>query len=172
MLKRDYVQEVLDTFLKTVISQARRSMTLQSISTTGALYDSFQREVEVHPNSISASILSDEFNEYGKFVDRGVKGVESGHSIRGYSFKSKGGKNGLKGMPPPYAFKLDKLQRPVSDTQAFATAVKIFKQGIKPSLFMTKPFESAFEKLPQDVVEAYGLDLENFMDFVLNDRPI
>jgi hypothetical protein len=40
----------------------------------------------------------------------------------------------------------------------FAIARSIFNNGIKPSLFFTKPFESAFKRLPQDLVEAYGLD--------------
>jgi hypothetical protein len=34
----------------------------------------------------------------------------------------------------------------------------IFKNGIKPSLFFTRPFENAYKKLPEDLVEKYGLD--------------
>jgi hypothetical protein len=30
--------------------------------------------------------------------------------------------------------------------------------GIKPSLFFTKPFEAAYKQLPEELVEKYGLD--------------
>jgi hypothetical protein len=33
-------------------------------------------------------------------------------------------------------------------------------QGIKPSLFFTKPFEAAFKRLPDDLIEKFGLDAE------------
>ena len=43
-----------------------------------------------------------EMLQYGEFLDKGVKGVKQGDSKQTpkYSFKSKGGKRGLKGMPP------------------------------------------------------------------------
>jgi hypothetical protein len=40
----------------------------------------------------------------------------------------------------------------------FALARSIFNNGLKKSLFFTKPFEAAYKKLPQELVEAYGLD--------------
>jgi hypothetical protein len=40
----------------------------------------------------------------------------------------------------------------------FALSRFIFKNGIKPSLFFTRPFENAYKKLPQDLLEKYGLD--------------
>ena len=43
----------------------------------------------------------------------------------------------------------------------------IFKYGIKPSLFFTKPFEAAYKKLPKDFIDSYGLDFEGFLDFSL-----
>ena len=44
----------------------------------------------------------------------------------------------------------------------------IFKHGIKPTKFLTTPFERAFKALPDEVVEAYGLDLESFFEYTLN----
>jgi hypothetical protein len=40
----------------------------------------------------------------------------------------------------------------------FLIARGVFRNGIKPSLFFTKPFEAAYKNLPQDLVEAYGLE--------------
>jgi hypothetical protein len=50
---------------------------------------------------------------------------------------------------------------------AFLIAGGIFKNGIKPSLFFTKPFEKAFERLPDELVEAYGLDVEQFLKYTI-----
>jgi hypothetical protein len=52
----------------------------------------------------------------------------------------------------------------------FALAKSIALQGIKPSLFFTKPFEKAFERLPDELVEAYGLDVEQFLEFTINKK--
>jgi hypothetical protein len=45
----------------------------------------------------------------------------------------------------------------------------IFKRGIKPSLFFTKPFEAAFKNLPDELVEAFGLDVEKLIEHSLKD---
>jgi hypothetical protein len=49
----------------------------------------------------------------------------------------------------------------------FAIARKIYNYGIKPSLFFTKPFEKEFKKLDKDIVKSFGLDLNNLLDFTL-----
>ena len=51
----------------------------------------------------------------------------------------------------------------------FAIARKIYINGIKPSLFFTKPFEKYYKKLPNQLLEKYGLDLDKFMEFSLKD---
>jgi hypothetical protein len=53
---------------------------------------------------------------------------------------------------------------------AFLITKGIFKNGIKPSLFFTKPFEKAFERLPDELVEAYGLDVEQFLEYTINKK--
>ena len=118
--------------------------------------------------------------DYGKFQDKGVSGIEQKYNTP-YSYKSKGGKRGLKGMPPPKAFDKWNIKRglaPRDDKGKFLSrkqtnflvALKIFKKGIKPSLFFTKPFEKAFERLPDELVEAYGLDVEQFLEYTINKK--
>jgi hypothetical protein len=41
------------------------------------------------------------------------------------------------------------------------TEQRIYAQGIKPSLFFTKPFEAAFKRLPDELIEKFGLDAMN-----------
>jgi hypothetical protein len=52
----------------------------------------------------------------------------------------------------------------------FLIARGIFKKGIKPSLFFTKPFEDAFRSLPDDLVEKYGLDMEQDLLTILQEN--
>jgi hypothetical protein len=47
-------------------------------------------------------------------------------------------------------------------------ARSVFKYGIKPSLFFTKPFEKAFKKLPDVLIDKYGLDAETLLNSILN----
>ena len=105
--------ELLYNFTKTVVSQARRNMTLQSIGMgkQGKLYQSFETPTpKAGPNSIEVDILSDEYNAYGRFVNYGVTGVgfipteskkgwKHYKSIKGWRFRDK--------MPPPSALDRD-----------------------------------------------------------------
>ena len=53
------------------------------------------------------------------------------------------------------------------NSTAFLVVQGIFNNGIKPSLFFTKPFQSAFNKMQDELVEAYGLDVEEFLKYTL-----
>lgn len=173
-MERDEVQKTLDKFIERVVNQSKRSLTLQSKNKTRKLHKSISGDAKVNPNSFE---LSFSMEDYGKFQDRGVKGVggrkadgstwrrhrvtRNGFDLnRPYSFKSL--------RPPASAFRTDKINRPVSLGRSFATAETVYRQGIRTSEFFTKPFESAFRDLPDELVEAYGLDIEDFLDFALN----
>ena len=52
----------------------------------------------------------------------------------------------------------------------FMSARSIFNNGIKPSLFFTKPFEKAFKGLNKDLVKAYKLDVEQLMKNTINNK--
>ena len=53
---------------------------------------------------------------------------------------------------------------------AYLIAGGILKNGIKPSLFFTKPFEAAFKNLPDELTQAYGLDVEQFLQYTINKK--
>jgi hypothetical protein len=98
--------------------------------------------------------------DYGVFQDAGVSGTKKKYNTP-YSYKSK--------MPPVKAFDKWIVRKGLAPRKsggqftsrkslAFLIARSIFRNGIKPSLFFTKPFEAAYKNLPQELVEAYGLD--------------
>jgi hypothetical protein len=49
----------------------------------------------------------------------------------------------------------------------FAIAKSIFNKGIKPSLFLTKPFEKAFKTLPDELIEKFGLEVLDLFKYTI-----
>lgn len=52
----------------------------------------------------------------------------------------------------------------------YAVARSTYMQGIPPSMFMTKALEKEFKSLPTEIIEAYGLDVGDFLDFAFKDN--
>lgn len=170
-------QEALQAFLNDVIKKSKANLSSKGINASKGLSNSFSSSLKVSKNSFQATISAE---DYLPFIDRGVKGVKSGSSLSGFAYKSKGGKTGLKGMPPPKAFDKWNIKRGRAGRDEkgrfltrkqlnFRTAVGVFNYGIKPTKFFTDPFEQEFNKLPNDLIEAYGLDVEKFIKFILKE---
>ena len=164
MLKN--VQESLNKFAKYVVQQSRSNLTKNKKNVSKSLYDSIEYDLNVSPNSFSLSFIMD---EYGMFQDKGVSGKKKKYNTP-FRYTNK--------MPPikPLAdwakFKNIRLRNEKGQyekgnykTIGFLIARSIFNKGIKPSLFFTKPFEKAFERLPDELVKSFGLDLEDLLDF-------
>ena len=109
--------------------------------------------------------------DYGDFVDQGVRGAGSSSNNRTSPFKfgsGTGKKGGLtKGIEkwikqkPIKQWKDKKTGKFLSyKSMKFLIARSIYNKGTKPSLFFTKPFYSAFKRLPVDIVKAFKLDIE------------
>jgi hypothetical protein len=178
MLKN--VQEELNRFAKYVIQQSRTNLTKSKKNSSKELYNSLKSDLNVSANSFSLSFLME---DYGVFQDQGVKGTKSNYvenKNTPFSYKSKGGKNGLKGMPPPKAFDkwiVRKGLKGIRNKQGkflsrkslqFMIARSVFEKGVKASFFFTKPFEKAFKNLDKDIIKAYELDVEELLKFTTN----
>ena len=176
------VKEELNRFAKYVISQSRANLTRGKKNSSKELYNSLDSNVKVSKNSFELTFLME---EYGVFQDKGVKGTKSNYvenKDSPFSYKSKGGKNGLKGMPPPKAFDkwiVRKGLKGIRDKKGqfisrkslqFMIARSVFEKGVKASMFFTKPFEKAFKGLNKDLVEAYKLDVEALMKNSINNK--
>jgi len=161
----------LKKFRDHVVKQARANLTRAGKRVTGKLYDSIDAEVKAMPNSISIYF---EMEEYGAYQDKGVNGILSGFGSP-YSFGTKSGKakgltKGLdswivrKGIAPR-----DKGGKFVSrKSLKFLIARSIYRRGIKPSLFFTKALEGAYKRLPDELIEKYGLDAEKLVTMALD----
>ena len=176
MAEFDNIQDLLNDFRSNVIREAKRNLTSQN--TSGRLSKSLKSYVKESKNSIQISF---EMDDYGFFQDRGVKGVKSGKSLDGYRYTRRGGQGSLKGMPPPKAFDKWNVKKGIAPRDEkgkfikrkslnFLIARSIFEKGIKPTLFFTKPFEKYFKRLPDELVEKYGLDMEKLFTQITDEN--
>ena len=156
-MQKNEVQNELERFRDYVISQSRRNLSRLKKNSSKRLYESIKGDVKAMPNSISIQFTME---DYGIFQDAGVSGKKKKYNTP-YSYKSK--------MPPPKAFDKWIVRKGLSPrtkggqfknrkSLSFAIARSVFMNGIKPSLFFTKPFEAAYKRLPEELVEKYGLD--------------
>ena len=54
------------------------------------------------------------------------------------------------------------------DQTAWAVVKKIGRDGIEASNFYSRPFQLGYNKLPNELVEAYALDVEEFIEFSID----
>lgn len=160
-------QEVLNKFVRHVVSQAKKNLTQKDKKASGKLYNSIKGQAKSFPNSIGIYF---EMEPYGLFQDQGVKGTKSGQSYSNFKYTNK--------MPPPKAFDKWTIRRGLAPREKggkfksrkslnFAIARSVYEKGIKPTLFFTKPFEAAFKNLPEDLVEVFGLEATQMFDDIL-----
>lgn len=156
-MEKSEVQKELERFRDYVVSQSRRNLSRLKKNSSKRLYQSIKGNVKANPNSFEMTFSME---DYGVFQDAGVSGKKKKYNTP-YSYKSK--------MPPPKAFDKWIVRKGLSPRDAsgkfksrkglsYAIARSVFMNGIKPSLFFTKPFEAAYKRLPEELVEKYGLD--------------
>lgn len=166
MLDTDKLQDALEAFRAQVIKSAKQNLRRKKKVVSGNLLNSIKGSpVKVTKNSLEFSIS---MADYGTYQDKGVSGTEVKYNTP-YSYRDK--------MPPTRALDGWTVRRGIAPRDekgrfqsrkslTYAIAVSIYKRGIKPSLFFTTPFKKYFKTLPQEVAEAFALDVEEFIDFV------
>ena len=156
----------LNKFAKYVVQQSRSNLTKGRKNASKSLYNSIQAKTSTGANSFSIAFIMD---EYGMYQDKGVSGTQKKYNTP-FKYTNK--------MPPikPLAdwakFKNIRLRNAKGQfakgnykSIGFLISRSIYRKGIKPSLFFTKPFEKAFLNLPNQVVEAFALDVKDLLDF-------
>ena len=163
-------QAALEAFKNFVIQQSRTRLTKERKNVSKELYNSIRGNVKEMPNSISVEF---EMEDYGIFQDKGVSGIKKKYDTP-YSYTNK--------MPPSKPLsqwaksknirlrdKEGKFKKGNYNTIGYLIARRIYRKGIKPSLFFTKPFEQGFKKLPDELLKNFGLDVEDFLAFTLKE---
>ena len=167
MLGDKFLRDELNKFAKYVIQQSRSNLTKGKKNTSKELYNSLGYKLS---QSAKQTSLAFEMADYGKYQDKGVSGTEKKYNTP-YKYTSK--------MPPTKAFDKWVVRKGIAPRGSggkfakreglkFAIAKAIKKKGIRPSLFFTKPFEAAFKRLPDELVEAYSIGLEKQIQVNIN----
>lgn len=177
-VNKEHTEKALQKFLEYTINQAKKNLSKKS--NTGALANSLDYDFKVSKNSFQASIKG---LDYATFVDLGVKGKTSarkGNAKSPYKFGTGTGQGGglTKGINTWVKQKgIQFRQREGKGVKgqflsyretSFLIVRSIWNKGIRPSFFLTTPFEKEFKRLPDDIIEAFGLDVETFLKQIIN----
>ena len=173
MAKFNSIQELLNDFRDNVIREAKSN--LSGKSDTGKLKSSLKSYVKESKRSIQISF---EMEDYGFYQDRGVKGVKSGKSLDDYKFGTgSGGSGGLtKGINKwvkrkGIQHRDKKTGRFLSYQQTARNIIRsIWFKGIAPSMFFTKPFEKYYKRLPDELMEMFGFEMEQLFDQITKEN--
>lgn len=155
-IKAKNTEKALEKFGKYLVKESRKNLTRKNKNNTKRLYDSLDYEVKVMPNSMTFDFLME---EYGEWVDKGRKAGK---------------------MPPQKEILKWVSQRRIQfrdnrgrfktyESTAWAITKSIGKRGIPASNFYSRPFNLGFKKLPTAVQEAYALDVEEFLEYTINE---
>jgi len=176
MLSTKHIEEELEAFKRYVIQQSKSNLSKQKKNSSKKLYNSIDAEYKVSKNSFSLDFLME---EHGIYQDKGVRGVGGVRKTTskfnksnnaGKMWKQKGGNSpfSFKAGKKPSAKHFEKWAKS-KGISPFAVSYAVWKQGIKPSLFFTKPFEKGFNRLDDKLIEAFGLDVEEFLNHTLKE---
>lgn len=145
----------LNKFGKYLVTESRKNLTRMKKNVSRKLYESLDYDVKSMPNSLEFDFLME---EYGEWVDKGRKA----------------------GTPPPFSpirewvqqrriqFRDNSGKFQTYDQTAWAVVKKIGRDGIEASNFYSRPFQLGYKKLPNELVEAYALDVEDFLEFSID----
>tara|TARA_R110000868_G_scaffold146225_2_gene366972 strand:- start:92 stop:616 length:525 start_codon:yes stop_codon:yes gene_type:complete len=164
------VQKAVSRFGKSVVKESKRG--LQS---KGKLHQSIRSDVKKSKNSVQ---LSFSMEEYGAYVDKGVKGAKDSSLAPRSPFRfGTGNSKGNKSMSAimtdwvktkGFQWKDKSSGQFMSHKQmGFIIARSKYNKGTRPSMFFTKPFEAAFKRLPDELIKNYGLDVEKLLNKAL-----
>jgi hypothetical protein len=154
-MQGENTKRALDKFGKYLVKQSRSNLSKKKKNVTNKLYDSLDYDIRSSNVSFEFDFLME---AYGEWVDKGRKA----------------GKN------PPFSairkwvqdrriqFRSNKGRFQTYDQTAWAVVKKIGRDGIEASNFYSRPFQLGYNKLPNELVEAYALDMEEFIEFTID----
>ena len=170
--------QALNRFGIKVVNKSKGNLKRKKKKASGKLINSIDYKAKVSKNSFE---LSFEMEDYWTFVDYGVKGV-GGTKADGSSWNRKKVTNSKykykKKKPPIMAFNGWTIRKGIAPRSKggqftkrrgllFAIATSVFHTGLETTSFFTKPFEKEFKRLPDELVKAYALEVEDLLKFTI-----
>lgn len=150
-----HFEEELGRFGKLVIKRARYNLTRGKHKASGELYKNLKFIYKKTANGYEAYF---EYPEYADYIDQGVSGTEEKYATPfKYTTKKPPYKSILQWVKTKKVrFRDPKGRFEAGNYKTIAAIIRnsIFKKGIKPTLFFTKPFTSKMYDLPDDLARA------------------
>jgi len=180
----DEIKKSLDKFGERVVIDSKKNLKRKNKVASGRLINSINYDAEVLRDGFEISF---EMEDYGIFTDAGVHGI-GGTKADGTKWKKKkvtGSKfryksSGMKSSGGRFLQSLNgwTIKRAIAPRDKegkfikrrsllFAIRNSIFHTGIETTKFFTNPLNDEFKKLPDDLLEAIGLDIEEELKLVL-----
>ena len=167
-------QQALELFAKAIVLKAKTNLKSKSPTPkaknqigSGKLHDSVSYALNVSKNSFSLEFYME---DYGPFIDQGVRGSKSTYSE---SVASPFKYSGAKKMIPTRSLDKWLVRKKLAPRKngkfadrksiKYAIAKSVYEKGIRASKFFTRPFEEEFKNIDSQVQEAFGLDLNDFL---------
>ena len=165
---------VINKYAKYVVQQAKSNLT-KAKKGGGALYESVQYKTTKEGST--AFLISFLMEDYGAFVDEGVRGANPSLVKGGYQ-KAPLSKYKYTTLMPPMKmlanwaksknirFRNAKGQyaKGSNRSMGFALQRSIFAQGMKPTYFISKPFENGQFELSNNMLEAFVQDIDDVLN--------
>ena len=176
MLKLNYLQKAMDNFGDKVVSDAKEKLSTYHKVDTGELQNSIKSTGAIfHKRSIELGIS---LSYYGAFVEKGVRGA-GGVRKTTSGFKRTDNKGKIwkqKGGNSPYSFK-EGIKPSVKHfiewsnkrgLNPYAVRESVYRQGFKATPFLTEAVQKNIPLLPTKIVEAFALDVNATVNFIIN----
>ena len=159
-----------------IVKEAQVNLNKSNSNASGVLSDSLDISDPTQEGSVFKCEVKMQY--YGQFVNKGVKGVKSGSSNAGYSFKnlgvskafitslersrSKAGAKITSANTSKTISQNEKKNAKVSEVaSAWGAAINIKKFGIKPTGFIDKAVSTIGAKVDKQLGIALKIDIEN-----------
>ena len=177
-MRLEEVRAALEKFAGKVILEAKKNLKREDKDASGKLSNSLEYKLNENEKTFILNFLGE---QYGKFIDKGVKGAikpYSGQDAAKQPYDKKSVYAYTTKMPPPS--KLDKwiVRKGLAPRQKgkftgrkidtvgfkksiqFLVARSIYSKGIKASLFFTKPFEKHLKVLEKDLFNEFEVSID------------
>ena len=153
-----------------IIKASKTNLQKQKKDVSGTLSESIQPiETQVVDGVVETGI---KMLQYGEYVDKGVSGIKKKYKTP-YKYTNK--------MPPSRALDKWVVRKGIAPRDEkgrflkrksvlFLIARGIYRNGMKPSLFLTKPFEKYKKLLADEINEAFNKDAQEYIETELNKK--
>ena len=177
-MKETETYKALKLFGNDVERKAKDNLKRKKKLSSKGLYNSIGYKAKVSKNSFELDFFME---DYWKYINYGVKGV-GGSKADGSSWKKKRVTNSKfkyrDKRPPTIAFNGWTIRKGIAPRNAsgqftsrkgllHAIATSVYHTGLETTSFFTQPFDKEFKQLPEELINAYSLDVDNFLEFAI-----